>query len=191
MKHREVLLLLLFNHSVMSDLLQPHRLYPIRLPCPWGFPEKNFEVACHVLPQGIFPAQGLNPCLLQTSSIASEFFTTEPYLVTYRKAAQTKRGLKPRHVHSFNSCWSTALCQACTRYREQSRKTTASLHWDFPDCSVVRSWCCHCWGPRSIPGWGTKILQVTGQKQTNKQNTLHNFCLLELTGGKEKVLLYR
>ena len=30
-----------------------------------------------------------------------------------------------------------------------------------------------------------------GQKQTNKQNTLHNFCLVELTGDGEKVLLYR
>ena len=78
MKHREGLLSLLFSHSVVSDSLQPHGLYPARLPCPWGFPENNFGVACHVLPQGIFPAQGLNPCLLQVSGIASEFFTTEP-----------------------------------------------------------------------------------------------------------------
>ena len=29
-----------------------------------GFPGKNTEMGCHFLPQGIFPTQGSNPCLL-------------------------------------------------------------------------------------------------------------------------------
>ena len=29
-----------------------------------------------------------------------------------------------------------------------------------PQVSVVRTQCFHCWGPGSIPGRGTKILQV-------------------------------
>ena len=35
-----------------------------RLHCPWNFPGKNTGVSCHSLLQGIFPTQGLNPCLL-------------------------------------------------------------------------------------------------------------------------------
>ena len=52
-------------------LLQPHGLQPTRLLCPWDFPGKNTGVGCHFLLQGIFPTQGLNPCLLhwQVSSL--------------------------------------------------------------------------------------------------------------------------
>ena len=34
--------------------------------------------------------------------------------------------------------------------------------WEFPGGPVVRTWNFHCWGPGSIPGPGTKILQTTG-----------------------------
>ena len=47
--------------SVMSDL---HGLQPTRLLCPWDFPSNNTEVGCHVLHQGIFMTQGLNPHLM-------------------------------------------------------------------------------------------------------------------------------
>ena len=51
-------------HSVMSDSLQPHGLWPTRLLCPWDFPVKNTGVSCHFLLQGIFPTQGSSPYLL-------------------------------------------------------------------------------------------------------------------------------
>ena len=51
------------SHSVVSDSLQPHRLQPIRLLCPWDSPDKNIEVGCHSILQGIFPTQGSNPGL--------------------------------------------------------------------------------------------------------------------------------
>ena len=35
--------------SIMSDSLQPHRLLPARLLCPWDFPGKNTGVGCHFL----------------------------------------------------------------------------------------------------------------------------------------------
>ena len=35
----------------MSDSVQPHRLQPIRLPCPWNSPGKNTGVGCHFLLQ--------------------------------------------------------------------------------------------------------------------------------------------
>ena len=180
MKHRELLLFLLFSHSVVSDSLRPHGMHPAKLPCPWGFPDRSIGVACHVLPQGIFPAQGLNPHLLQVSSIANGFFY-QWALVTYQKATQTKQGLKPRHVHPFiDNCWSTAMCRACAKGREQSRKTTASSHRDFPGRSVVRSQRCHCWDRGSIPAWGTKILQVTGPETNKKTNK--NPCMILLHG---------
>ena len=50
--------------SVMSDSLQLHGLEPTKLFCPWNFPGKNTGVDCHFLLQGIFLAQGSNPCLL-------------------------------------------------------------------------------------------------------------------------------
>ena len=32
--------------------------------CPWDSPGKNTAVGCSALLRGIFPTQGLNPCLL-------------------------------------------------------------------------------------------------------------------------------
>ena len=51
-------------HSLMSGSLWPHGLQPARLLCPWDFPGKVTGVGCHFFFQGIFPTQGLNPCLL-------------------------------------------------------------------------------------------------------------------------------
>ena len=59
------------SHSVMSNSLPPHGLYPAKLLCPWNFPGKNAGVGCHSLLQGIFLTQGLNLALLH----CSRFFT--------------------------------------------------------------------------------------------------------------------
>ena len=50
-----------WSHSVVSDSLRPHGLWPIRLFCPRDFPGKSAGVDCHFLLQGIFPTQELNP----------------------------------------------------------------------------------------------------------------------------------
>ena len=47
-----------------SAFLRPHGLRLIRLLCPWDFPDKNTDVSCHFLCQGIIPIQGLNLHLL-------------------------------------------------------------------------------------------------------------------------------
>ena len=39
-------------HSVVSNSLRPHGLYPARLLCPWDFSGKNTGVGCHFLLQG-------------------------------------------------------------------------------------------------------------------------------------------
>ena len=52
------------SHSAMSNSLQPHRLQPTRLLCPWDSPGKNIGMGCHFFLQAIFPTQGSNPHLL-------------------------------------------------------------------------------------------------------------------------------
>ena len=44
-----------------------------RLLCPGDSPGKNAGVVCCALPQGIFPTQGLNPCLT-SPALTGEFF---------------------------------------------------------------------------------------------------------------------
>ena len=55
----------MFSHSVVSDSLQPHGLYPARLLCPLDFPVKNTGVGCHFVLQGIFMTQGSDSRLLR------------------------------------------------------------------------------------------------------------------------------
>ena len=53
------------SHSVMSDSLQLHGLCVAhQVPLPMEFSRQEYWVGCHFLLQGIFPIQGLNPCLL-------------------------------------------------------------------------------------------------------------------------------
>ena len=53
----------------MSNSLQPHRLLPARLLCPWDSLGQNTRVGCHFLLQGIFLTQGLNLGLLNCRKI--------------------------------------------------------------------------------------------------------------------------
>ena len=55
--------------SVMSDSVQPYRLQPARLLCPWDSLSKSTRVGCHALLQGILPTQGSNPGLLHWRQI--------------------------------------------------------------------------------------------------------------------------
>ena len=42
-----------WSHSVVSDSLRPHGLYPTRILSPWDFPGKNTGVGCHFLLQNV------------------------------------------------------------------------------------------------------------------------------------------
>ena len=55
------------SHSVVSDSLQPHRLYSS-----WNSPGHNTGVGSPSLLQGIFPSQGSNPGLLHCRQIPYE-----------------------------------------------------------------------------------------------------------------------
>ena len=48
------------SHSVVSNSLRPHELYPTRLLCPGNSPGKNTGVGCHSLLQRIFLTQELD-----------------------------------------------------------------------------------------------------------------------------------
>ena len=52
-----------FSHSVMSDSLQPHGLWPTKLLHPRDFLGKSTGAGCHFLLQRIFQTQGSNPDL--------------------------------------------------------------------------------------------------------------------------------
>ena len=64
------------SHSVMSNSLQFHGLYPTRFLCPCNSPGKNTGVGCHSLLQGIFltPWIQIKPGSpeLQADSLSSE-----------------------------------------------------------------------------------------------------------------------
>ena len=61
--------------QLCPTLCDPTDCSPARLLCPWDFPGKNTGVNCQAFPQGIFPAQGSNPCLM-SPALAGGFFTT-------------------------------------------------------------------------------------------------------------------
>ena len=66
-------------------------------------PDKNTGVGCHFLFQGIFPTQGLKPCLLASPALAGGFFffffffTTEP--------PGKPRFPRERNVNSATELW--------------------------------------------------------------------------------------
>ena len=74
---RECIVLLqvcVFNHSVVSDTLQPCGLYPARLLCPWGFSRQEYWSGFPCPPPGDVPNSGIEPrCpTLQVDSLPSK-----------------------------------------------------------------------------------------------------------------------
>ena len=47
--------------SVISDSLQPHGLYPMRLLCPWGFSRQEYQSGLPCPPPGNLPNRGIEP----------------------------------------------------------------------------------------------------------------------------------
>ena len=68
----------MLSHSVMSDSLQPHGLWPTSLLCPWDSPGKNTGVGCPFVLQGILLAQETEIESLASLVLAGGLFTTVP-----------------------------------------------------------------------------------------------------------------
>ena len=62
------------SHSVISDSLQPHGLWPTRLLCPWGFSRQEHSSGLPCPSPGDLPKPGTEPrCpALQADSLLSE-----------------------------------------------------------------------------------------------------------------------
>ena len=93
--------------------LQPHKLQPARLLCPWNSPGKNIRVGCHSFLQGIFPPQGLNlglshcrQILYHLSHTLSLFLHQHHLLLFYLHAVSSASSHLPSvhgHVPDFHS----------------------------------------------------------------------------------------
>ena len=88
----------------LQELQELQGLSPARILCPWNFPGKNTGVGCHFLLPGIFPTQGLNPCLLhcrqilyhlrhQGSLLYREMLSNLPF--TFKNIKPPSKGLMP------------------------------------------------------------------------------------------------
>ena len=72
--------------SAVSDSLCPYELQPSRLLCLWDSLGKNTGVGGHVLLQGTFLTQGLNPHLLQLLHCGWIFFF---FLLSHQGSPET------------------------------------------------------------------------------------------------------
>ena len=155
------------SHSVVSDSLQPHGLWPARFLCPWDSPGKNTGVSGHFLLQGIFPTQGLNPGLPHCRQILyhlSHQTTRASLMVQWLRFHLPAPGISGWGAR----VWVPSLVRELGSHstsgpRNQNRKERQRLPWW---CSEEESACqCrgHRFNPRSrkIPhakeqlGWGT------------------------------------
>ena len=97
----------------MSDTLRPHGLQPIRLLCPWDFPDKNTGVACHFLLQRISLIQGSNPGLLHCRQIL--------YQLSYQ--GSTNMGAS----YVFSSVQLSSVAQSCPTLCDPMNCSTSGL----------------------------------------------------------------
>ena len=91
----------------MSDSLWPHGLWPARLLHPWDFPGKNTGVGCQFLLQGIFPTQGLNPCLLHCRWILYQLSSQGTWKIPWNRGAwwaQFMGSQRDRHDRVTKNC---------------------------------------------------------------------------------------
>ena len=65
-------------------------------------PGKNTRVDCHLLLQGIFPTQGLNPCFLGLLHLVGRFFNTVPpgKFIILSKVSQRKTNIIWYHLYA-------------------------------------------------------------------------------------------
>ena len=95
--------------SVVSDSLQPRKLQPTRLLCPWDIPGKNIGMGCHFLLQGIFRAR-IRPNVSYTSCIERWIHLPISHL----------EKLPLKVLTWFNQTLNIKLFELCLAYNTQS-----------------------------------------------------------------------
>ena len=135
-------------HSVTQSYptLWPHRLQPTRLHCLWDYPGKNTGVGCHLLLQGIFPAQGLNMHIPSSPGPEGGFFTTTP----------RKPTIEPVCICVlYLSLMSDSLQLHGLQPTRLSMEFSRQEHWSrlpFPLPSRLRDWTSSLASP-ALAGW--------------------------------------
>ena len=76
----------IYTHSVLlaqscPTLCDPTDCSPPCLLSPWSSPGKNTGVGYHLLLQGIYPTQGLNPALLHCRHIYTHIYIIVKYFI--------------------------------------------------------------------------------------------------------------
>ena len=110
--------------SVVSDSLWPYGLQPARLLYPWTSPGKNTGVSCHALLQGIFPTQGLNPCLLHCRKT---LFTFEP-------PAKAIASLFVCVLSHFSHAWLLATLWSVAHQAPLTMRFSSQEYWSGLPC---------------------------------------------------------
>ena len=98
-----IMMLLFGRLSRVRVFETPWTVACTRLLSPRDSPGKNTGVGCHFLPQGIFPTQGLKPCLLnsQAQSLLLNYQGSPPSIIV--AVVQS-----PSHVQLFSIQWTTS-----------------------------------------------------------------------------------
>ena len=96
--------------SEMSDSLWPHGLWSTRVLYPWNSSGKTTGVGCPFLLQGIFPIQGLNPCLLHCRQIL--------YCLSHQGSPSISEPCYTSLFSVFSVSFSTSLYSLESRYLE-------------------------------------------------------------------------
>ena len=105
-----------------------------------GSPGKNTGMGCHAFPQGLFPTQGLNPCVLCLLHLAGRFFTTSATWEAPNLQVRVKMCLIPLMWVIVEMLFSRSNCGA--RLHEiHFRKCVSSWNsrlFSTPNCLALR-----------------------------------------------------
>ena len=129
--------------SAMSNSLQVYGLQPTRLFCPQDFPGKNTGVGCHLLFQGTFLTQGLNPCFCvpcrqilyhlgyweASPSWAGHHFSSESPRYVLHFAWDTMSLLKRENQHNDYTLFRT--CKSCLKMKGVKPWTPWKTLWPW------------------------------------------------------------
>ena len=152
--------------SVGKSCLALNDLTDFRILCPWNSPGKNTGVGCHFLLQGIFPIQGLTPCLLHWQVGSSPLRHREDFSISSYTLSQSNLGTPPllRKSHCLIQPPKSGEFIPSPGGPFQGVKSTflksrlrPMNSWIFDLCSgshnQARVWCCIGTGAIGVNSW--------------------------------------
>ena len=110
------------SRSVVSDSLWPHELYGS-----WNSPGQNTGVGGHVLLQGIFSTQGLNPGLPHCRQILYQLSHQGSQEISVMQPKEPRNATRPKKIKETRK-------NSQSLQREWDTANTFSLDFWPPDC---------------------------------------------------------